>query len=242
MLALHRSPALQFYALTSIVLAAACTPRADTSASDTTAANSSTPSNTVSSNDTSAMVRGTIKSASSSSLVVTTPSGDVTVMVTAPLQVYARQPATLTDVKDNTFIGVTTVKQPDGAEKATEIHIFPEELRGLGEGSRMMNGGGGGGSGNRMTNGAVSNSRMTNGTATASRMSNGNVANATGSTLEVQYAGGSQKVTVPPNTPVTQLKPVSKQLSTGDQVVVTAKKAADGTLSTNRIMLSSGRR
>jgi len=152
------------------------------------------------------------------------------------------QPATLADVKDNTFIGVTTVKQPDGSERATEIHIFPEELRGLGEGSRMMNGGGGGGGGNRMTNGAVSNSRMTNGTATASRMSNGNVANSTGSTLEVQYAGGSQKVTVPPNTRVTQLKPVSKQLAAGDQVVVTAKKAADGTLSTNRVMLAGGRR
>lgn len=241
MLALHRSPALQLCTLTSIVLAAACSPRADTSASDTTAAGSGTPSNTVSSNDTSAMVRGTLKSATSSSLVVTTPSGDVTVAVTPPLQVYARQPATLADVKDNTFIGVTTVKQPDGTERATEIHIFPEELRGLGEGSRMMNGGGGG-SGNRMTNGAVSNSRMTNGTATASRMSNGNVANATGSTLEVQYAGGSQKVTVPPNTRVTQIKPVSKQLATGDQVVVTAKKAADGTLSTNRVMLAGGRR
>jgi hypothetical protein len=238
--ALHRSPALQFGALTFVILVAACAQRADTSASDTAAANSSTPANTVSSNDTSAMVRGTIKSASSSSLVVTTPSGDVAVAVTPPLQVYARQPATLADVKNNTFIGVTTVKQADGTERATEIHIFPEELRGLGEGSRMMNGGGG--SGNRMTNGAVSNSRMTNGTAAASRMSNGNVTNATGSTLEVQYAGGSQTVTVPPNTRVTQLKPVSKQLSTGDQVVVTAKKAADGTLSTNRVMLAGGRR
>jgi len=242
MLAPHRPPALQFCAFTLAILVAACAQRADTSGSDTSAAGSSTPANTVARNDTSAMVRGTIKNASSSSLIVTTPRGDVTVAVTPPLQVYARQPATLADVKDNTFIGVTTVKQPDGTERATEIHIFPEELRGLGEGSRMMNGGGGGGAGNRMTNGAVSNSRMTNGTATASRMSNGNVANATGSTLEVQYAGGSQKVNVPPNTPVTQLKAVSKQLSTGDQVVVTAKKAADGTLSTNRVMLAGGRR
>ena len=239
MLALNRSVGLPFCALTLVTLIAACAQRADTSV-DTTAANSTTPANTVSRNDTSATVRGPIKSASSSSLVVTTPTGDVTVAVTPPLQVYARQPATLADVKDNTFIGVTTVKQPDGSERATEIHIFPEELRGLGEGSRMMNGRGGGGGGNRMTNGAVSNSRMTNGA--ASRMSNGNVANATGSTLEVQYAGGSQKVTVPPNTPVTQLKAVSKQLSTGDQVVVTAKKAPDGTLSTNRVMLAGGRR
>jgi hypothetical protein len=93
------------------------------------------------------------------------------------------------------------------------------------------------GAGNRMTNGAVSNSRMTNGTA-SSRMSNGNVANATGSTLEVQYAGGSQKVTVPPSTRVTQIKATSTKLSTGEQVVVTAKKGPDGSLSTNRVMLA----
>jgi hypothetical protein len=182
------------------------------------------------------MVRGTIASASASQVVVATSTGNVTVAVTPPLQIYSRQPATLADVKDNVFIGVTTVKQPDGSERATEIHIFPEELRGLGEGSRMMNPGAGGNPGNRMTNGAVSQSRMTNGS--ASRMSNGNVANASGSTLDVQYAGGTTKVTVPPNTPVTQIKAVSKQLAAGDQVVVPAKKSADGSLSTNRVMLA----
>jgi hypothetical protein len=182
------------------------------------------------------MVRGTVASASPTQLVVATPTGNVTVALAQPVQVYSRQPATLADVKDNVFIGVTTVKQPDGSERATEIHVFPEELRGLGEGSRMMNANGGG-VGNRMTNGAVSNSRMTNGT-TASRMSNGNVANANGSTLDVQYSGGSQRVTVPPNTAVTQIKATSKQLATGDQVVVPAKKGAGGSLSTNRVMIA----
>ncbi len=49
-------------------------------------------------------------------------------------------------------MGVTSVKQADGTELATEIHIFPEELRGLGEGSYMMNLTAGGDN-NRMTNG-----------------------------------------------------------------------------------------
>jgi len=93
--------------------------------------------------------------------------------------VYDREPGKLADVKDNSFVGITTVKQPDGSEKATEIHIFPEELRGMGEGSRMMAQNPAGG---RMTNGAVSSSRMTNGAATQSRMSNGSVASANGST------------------------------------------------------------
>ena len=68
---------------------------------------------------------------------------------------------------------MTTVKQADGTEQATEIHIFPEELRGLGEGSRMMTPAANG-DGNRMTNGNASVSRTTNGGAPQSRMSNGN--------------------------------------------------------------------
>ena len=212
------------------IIAVACTQRADTSA-DTTIASSTSNSGA----DTIAMVRGTVASASPTQLVIATPTGNETIALKQPLQVYSRQPATLADVKDNVFIGVTTVKQPDGSERATEIHIFPEELRGLGEGSRMMGQNGGG---NRMTNGAVSNSRMTNGTATQSRMSNGNVANANGSTLDVQYAGGSQKVVVPPNTRVTQIKPTSKQLATGDRVSIQARKAPDGSLSTSRVMLA----
>jgi hypothetical protein len=212
------------------MIAVACTQRADTSG-DTTIASSTSTSGA----DTTAMVRGTVASASPTQLVVATSNGNDTIALTQPLQVYSRQPAKLADVKNNVFIGVTTVKQPDGSERATEIHIFPEELRGLGEGSRMMTQNGGG---NRMTNGAVSNSRMTNGTASPSRMSNGNVANANGSTLDVQYAGGSQKVVVPPNTPVTQIKATSKQLATGDRVSVQAKKAANGSLSANRVMLA----
>lgn len=229
------SLALRFGAVSIAIFVAACSQRADTSSSDSASA-----PNSAAASDTSTMVRGTVASVSPTQLVVATPAGNVTVAVNPPLQVFARQPATLADVKDNVFIGVTTVKQPDGTERATEIHIFPEELRGIGEGSRMMNGSAGGGAsgaGNRMTNGAVSRSRMTNGTA-SSRMSNGNVANATGSTLEVQYSGGAQKVTVPPNTPITQIKATQKQLVTGDRVIVPTKRGADGSMSTNKVMLA----
>lgn len=220
-------------------VAAACTQRADTSSDTTLATSTSTPGRSSSASDTSTMVRGTIASVTPTSIVVATPSGNVTVAETQPLKVFAREPAKLSDVKDNVFIGVTTVKQADGSEQATEIHIFPEELRGLGEGSRMMTGPN---SGNRMTNGAVANSRMTNGTASApSRMTNGNVT-ATGSTMMVQFAGGSQQVTVPANTKVTQIKPTSKKLAVGDQVAIPAKKAADGSLSTDRVMLATAPR
>lgn len=182
-------------------------------------------------------VRGTVASVSTTSLVIKTDTGNVTVRLMQPFQVYDRAAAKLADIKDNSFIGVTTVKQPDGAERATEIHIFPEELRGMGEGSRMMvqNMSAGG---SRMTNGAVSNSRMTNGAASQSRMSNGSVASASDSTLVVQYSGGSQKVSVPRNTPVTELKATSRSLKAGDQVVVLAKKEADGSLSSDKALIA----
>lgn len=184
------------------------------------------------------MVRGTVATVSESELGVKTDSGVVTVRLTRPVQVYDRQPSSLANVKENSFIGVTTVKQPDGSERATEIHIFPDALRGVGEGSRMMTQESTAGGGSRMTNGSVSGARMTNGTASPSRMSNGSVASRTGSTLVVQYAGGSTNVTVPPNTPVTEIKAVSKTLAVGDRVIVVAAKRADGALVSNRVMLA----
>ena len=185
--------------------------------------------------DTATMIRGTVTSVSLTALVVQSDSGSVTIKVNEPFRVYDRAAGSLADVKDNTFVGVTSVKQPDGSERATEIHIFPDALRGLGEGSRMM---APAGEANRMTNGAVSSSRMTNGTASASRMSNGTIAGANGSTITVQYEGGSQAIVVPANTPVTEIKPTSKALAAGDVVVVPATRTPDGSLTTSRALLA----
>jgi hypothetical protein len=179
------------------------------------------------------MVRGRVVSVSANQLVLKSDTGTVTVRLTQPFHLYVRAPSDLSQVKENSFIGVTTVKQPDGSERATEIHVFPEELRGLGEGSRMMAPNVSAGA-SRMTNGNVSASRMTNGTASQSRMSNGNVSSTNGSSLVVQYAGGSQNVTVPPNTPVTELKIAPRDLAVGDQVAVMAKKAPDGSLTADK--------
>ena len=209
------------FALTAL----ACSTKADSSA-DTSQVVQTAPAPNP---DTPIMVRGTVTSVSANQVVLKSDTGAVTVALTQPFHLYSRVPAKLARVTENSFIGVTTVKQPDGSERATEIHVFPEELRGLGEGSRMM-----GASPSRMTNGNVSQSRMTNGTASQSRMSNGNVSSTNGSSLVVQYAGGVQNVTVPPNTPVTELKLSDKSLAVGDQVAVLAKKAADGSLTADK--------
>src|SRR5882762_3118480 len=207
----------------------ACSRGANSTPADTTSAQSAKPDSAAS-----VTLRGTVMSASANELVLKSDSGVVTVKLGQPFRLYARVPSDLSHVKQSAFIGVTTVKQPDGSERATEIHVFPEELRGLGEGSRMM--APSTGAGNRMTNGNVSASRMTNGTASPSRMSNGSVSSTNGSTLVVQYAGGIQNVTVPPNTPVTEFKIASRDLAAGDQVAVLAKKAPDGSLTASQAL------
>src|SRR5262249_21298533 len=119
-------------------------------------------------------------------------------------------------------------KQPDGREQATEIHVFPEDLRGLGEGSHMMEPSAGP-SGNRMTNGSVQGSRMSNGT----------VSSANGGTLVVTYAGGSQTIDVPPNTLVTVIKETSKQAAAGDRVAAVSKRGDNGALTASSVLLVS---
>jgi len=224
---LRIDPTLRMAAILATVALGACS-QPKNAVVDTTAPQPAVPSTAAapaSAADTMTMVRGTITSVSANQVVVSTDSGGpMTVALRAPVTVFDRAASSLANVKDNTFIGVTTVKQPDGTERATEIHIFPEALRGLGEGSRMMAGG------SQMTNGAANQS--------ASRMSNGSVANSTGSTMAVQYAGGSTSVTIPPNTPVTEIKATSKALAAGDKVVVVATRNADGSLSSNRVMIA----
>jgi hypothetical protein len=217
---------------TSSVLCSILTHGADSKQDSTPPAQSGQVANT----DTSVMLRGTVVSSSSTELTLKSDSGFVTtVKLSQPFHVYARVPGKLSAVKQSSFIGVTTVKQPDGSERATEIHVFPEELRGTGEGSRMM-APDTSATAKRMTNGNVSASRMTNGNVSASRMSNGNVSSTNGSSLVVQYPGGSQNVTVPPKTPVTEFKLASKPVAAGDRLAVLATKAPDGSLTAGKAL------
>ena len=216
-------------ALAMTLAIAACSKHAD-AVPDTASA---TPAPQAAAPDAPVMLRGSVASISATDLSLTSDTGTVKVKLAQPFTVYSRVPGDMASVKETSFIGVTTVKQPDGSERATEIHVFPEALRGLGEGSRMMTPDTTA-KADRMTNGSVSASRMTNGAVKQSRMSNGSVSKTDGSTLVVQYSGGSQTVTVPPGTPVTELKVSSKPLAVGDKIAVTLKKGADGSLTADK--------
>ena len=197
----------------------------------------------VSSSSPDSIVRGTVKDVSDSVLTLSAPSGEVRIAVTQPLQVYSREPGDLSRVTEHAFVGVTSIPQPDGSQRATEIHVFPEALRGLGEGSRPM----GQQAGNRgtMTNGNVANSRMTNGAARmtngSARMTNGTTHRGAEGTVTVDYNGGSQTITVPPNVPVTVIAATNTKLTSGMSVIVPAKKQSDGKLGTSMVMLAAPR-
>lgn len=187
------------------------------------------------------LVRGVVQSISRDMLTVESQTGPVKIHIGSPLQLYRDMPSDLAHVNSTSFVGVTSVKQPDGSEQATEIHIFPEELRGTGEGSYLLDQSQTKASGNsRMTNGMVSKSRMTNGAVSGSRMTNETVNTTPGaSRLTVQYEGGTQTISVPPNTPVTVLDLSQEALKQGQNVVVLATKQQDGLLTTTRVISRS---
>jgi len=180
-------------------------------------------------------VRGVVTSVSGNVLTVNSQTGPVKIQLGSPLKVYKRTPSDLSHVNSESFVGVTSVKQPDGSERATNINIFPEELRGIGEGSYLMNPDPGQ---------SASRSRMTNGTVAgpasagpASRMTNGTVSTKTGaSTLSVQYGGGMQTISVPSDVSVTALTPTAAKLKPGDNVFVLAKTQKDGSFITTSVV------
>jgi hypothetical protein len=70
---------------------------------------------------------------------VNSKTGPVKIRLGSPLQVYRDIPSDLAHVNSSSYVGVLSFKQPDGSERAKEIYIFPEELRGTGEGSFLLN-------------------------------------------------------------------------------------------------------
>ena len=145
-------------------------------------------------------------------------------------RVAALVPSSREHIADGSFLGITSVKEPDGSERAVEIHVFPEDMRGTGEGSYQWDLPGAGGGASRMTNGTAS--RMTNGTVAGSRMTNGTVtAQASGSVLTLQYkdgaSSGSRAITIPPGIPIVAIEPgdAAADLQPGAHVFVVAHRA-----------------
>src|ERR1700759_593821 len=158
-------------------------------------------------------VKGKLQSFTGSSLAILTQSGVVHVNIQQPLTTYKQIPSDLSHVTSTSFVGVASIKQADGTELATQIKIFPAELRGAGEGSSMMDTAPGATTHSRMTNGSVSRPDTSH-----SRMTNGTVQKGSGTTLVVRYQDGSKTISVPSDVPVTQVVPEQVTFAAGDLV------------------------
>jgi hypothetical protein len=162
-------------------------------------------------------VRGTIEAVDGDMLAVKSRGGeDVKLHMTSDMRVVGLVKIALADIKVGSFVGTTTVPGPDGMPTAVEVHVFPEDMRGTGEGSRPYD--------------LRPNSSMTNATVTES------VAGTDGRTLLIKYKDGEKKVLVPPETPVVTYVPGEKSdLKAGAKVIAFMKKLPDGSYETNRV-------
>ncbi len=164
-------------------------------------------------------LRGSIEKVDGNVLTLKAADGaEVKLALADNATIVAVVKASLADIKEGTFLGSAAMPQADGSQKALEVHIFPEQMRGTGEGHRPY--------------APVANSTMTNGTAGAAT-----VAGVDGSTIMVKYKDGEKKIVVPPGTPIVRYEIGGKaDLKSGAHyTVLAATKNADGTFSAARI-------
>jgi len=157
-------------------------------------------------------IRGTIERIEGATCLVKARDGaELKLTVADNAQIAGVIKASLTDVKPNSFVGVTAMPQPDGGLHAVEVHIFPESMRGTGEGHYPWD--------------LQPQSTMTN--ANVEQV----VSAVDGRTLTLKYKDGEKKITVPASAPIVTYVPGDKsEIKPGAKVFIVAVKQADGTL------------
>jgi len=161
-------------------------------------------------------VRGEITGVSSDALNVHANSGEnVVIHLTNDTKIRAVTLANIEDINPGSYIGSAAIPQEDGTLKALEVHVFPPELAGSGDGHRPFD--------------LVKGSSMTNGSVGDLVVSNGRV-------LTVNYKGGQQKILVPMDVPIVNLVPGDRSLlKVGVKIVTFVTQSADGTLTAQSI-------
>jgi hypothetical protein len=163
-------------------------------------------------------VRGTIDRVEGPIYVVKSRDGaELKVALAENGIVVAIVKASLSDIKPGLFVGSTAMPQPNGSQKAIEVHIFPEAMRGTGEGHYPWD--------------LQANSTMTNANVEET------VAGVDGQTLTLKYKTGEKKIVVTPQTAIVTYNLGDKNdLQPGTKIfIAAAKKQADGTLQAARI-------
>jgi hypothetical protein len=136
---------------------------------------------------------------------------DLQVKLTKDTQVRGVTLAQVADIKPGSYVGSAAVPQADGTLKALEVHVFPPEMAGTGDGHRAFDLG----KDSTMTNGSV-----------------GDLVTSNGRTITVNYKGGQKKIVIPDDVPIVNLVPGDRSLlKPGVKIIVQAQPAADGSLS-----------
>jgi hypothetical protein len=168
-------------------------------------------------------VRGTIDRVDGDVYIVKARGGgELKVKLAANATVVALIKASLADIKQGSYVGVAGLPQADGSQKALEVHIFPESMRGVGDGHRGWD------------------------LQPSSTMTNGNVeqttASSDGQVLTLKYKDGEKKIVVPPDTPIVVYVPGDKdELKAGAAIFISAAtKQPDGTLQAPRVNVGRG--
>ena len=165
-------------------------------------------------------VRGTITKVVGSYVTVRMRSGrKVIVAVASDAPISRVLPAQFSDIKTGSYIGTAAMDQTNGTLRALEVQLFPEDLRGLGQGHHPWD--------------LEPTSTMTNGTVAE-------ISGANGRTLTVKYLGGSQTVVVPPDAPVVTYAPGSMaDLVPGAHVVISVEAATDAMPRGKRVVVGA---
>ena len=156
-------------------------------------------------------VRGTLDQVNGSTLTIKTRSGTpVTVELKDGAHVVAVTKGSMSDIQQNSFVGIASMPQPDGTLKAVEVSVFAEPRRGTAEGHRPWD--------------LMPGSSMTNATVTKQ------VTKQEGNTLTLKHKDGEQTIVVPADVVVVNLIPgENADLKPGAKIFVPASKKADGT-------------
>ena len=157
-------------------------------------------------------VRGTIERVDGAVYFVKARGGEeVKITAAEKPQIAGIVKASLSDIKQGSFVGVTAMPEADGSLSALEVHIFPEAMRGTGEGHYPWD------------------------LQPKSTMTNANVEDVVsavdGRTLTLKYKDGEKKILVPANIPIVSYVPGdTNDLKPGAKVFIVAVKQPDGTL------------
>lgn len=163
-------------------------------------------------------IRGAIEAVDGNVLAIKTREGsDVKVKMTDNVAIFAVVKTELAEIKQNSYIGVTAMPDPDGTQRAIAVHIFPENQRGAAEGFRPWD--------------ARANSTMTNATVAET------VKGTDGQNILVKYKDGEKKVVVPPETPIVTFVASDKsEVKPGAKLIIFgAAKKDDGSLEAARV-------